>query len=82
MPRALWGFRLRHQAGQGWMELPVAIALPPGRGVDDGWNEPSGHCPRELAGRLYAGLSIGAKRGSGGREPAGMASVIGLVDRM
>ena len=27
MPPALWGFRLRRQAGQGWIELPVAIAL-------------------------------------------------------
>jgi hypothetical protein len=49
--------------------------------MGDGLNERSGRFWTWLAGRLRADLSTCSKRGLCCREPAGMASVTGLVDQ-
>ena len=80
VPRALWGFGPRHQVGRGCIKAPP-VAFRAGWVWVTGWNEYGGRCPTGQRCDFGPICQLAVSEGCAGREPAGMASLTGLVDQ-
>jgi hypothetical protein len=80
VPRALWGFGPRHQVGRGYIKAPPVAFRAGWVWVTAGTNTAG---VARQGRRCDCGpiCQLAVSEGCAGREPAGMASLTGLVDQ-